>query len=900
VSLLSRLLLLITLSVLPPGILEAWRAVEAQHERRTEVSARALHLAQLAAAEQGRIVDGARQLLTALSSARSIRERDEAGCGEALRRIREQFPIYAMIAVASAEGRLWCSSAAPGTDISDRAGFRDAVETGKFTIGEYVVGRDTGLRTLHFSLPMHDEEGRITGVLNAGLGLDRLASDLAETPLPPGATLTVADANGRVLVDLPSGVHLGQLLPERLQSVIEADRPGVIDTEWVDGVRQVVGYVPAGARLGPDLLVAIGLDHDQAYADIDRQGTEALAISAGVLAAALLGAWWFAARFIRRPLARLAAVAERWRAGDLTARTGLSDRRSETGRLGQAFDAMAEAVAEREQRLRDVLESTTDSVFALDPNWRFTFLNARAVARLAKGRGLLGRSIWESFPELVGGPFGEAYRRAMAERVPTQTTEFYGPLESCYEANAFPSPDGGITVFVRDVTEQYRAREELRHLAYHDPLTGLVNRTRMREITGEAMASGVPAALLLLDLDGFKHVNDTLGHAAGDAVLRDAAARLALQLGDRGTLARLGGDEFAVLLPGLSSPTEAEAIARDLQAALKAEPFHVSGRVFHIGASAGLVGPAGHSTDPETLLANADLTLYQAKAAGGGTCRTFEASIREEYEARRLLDEEVGRAARCGEFELHYQPQVRLADGALVGAEALLRWRHPARGLLGPGHFLEALETSPHACAVGNWIIGEACRQAAKWRVDGQRLRIGVNLFGEQLRVGDLAGTVEAALARWQLPTEALELELTENIALRQDAGMLAPLWTLRARGVGIAFDDFGTGFASLTTLKNFPLTRLKIDRSFIVNLTEGTHDAAIVDAILSLGRSLGLEVIAEGVETAAQEAFLTARGCAEGQGYRYGRPMPPAAFLTASPARRNRPGALEASSDLG
>jgi EAL domain-containing protein (putative c-di-GMP-specific phosphodiesterase class I) len=229
-----------------------------------------------------------------------------------------------------------------------------------------------------------------------------------------------------------------------------------------------------------------------------------------------------------------------------------------------------------------------------------------------------------------------------------------------------------------------------------------------------------------------------------------------------------------------------------------------------------------------------------------------------------------------------------LADGALVGAEALLRWRHPARGLLTPGHFLEALETSPHACTVGNWIIGEACRQAARWRAAGLRLRIGVNLFGEQLRAGSLTETVEAALACWDLPPETLELELTENIALLQDQAMLEPLRTLRARGVGIAFDDFGTGFASLTTLKDFPLTRLKIDRGFIANLAEGTHDAAIVDTILALGRSLGLEVIAEGVETAAQEDFLVARGCAEGQGYRYGRPMLSEAFLAGNVTERN------------
>lgn len=357
-------------------------------------------------------------------------------------------------------------------------------------------------------------------------------------------------------------------------------------------------------------------------------------------------------------------------------------------------------------------------------------------------------------------------------------------------------------------------------------------------------------------------------------------------------LARLGGDEFALLLPGEHGVAEAEAIAMEMLAALEAAPCTIGGRMFRMVASGGLVlVPAGEGATPETLLADADLALYRAKADGGGLFRIFSATDRAVYEARRHLDEEIEQAVARREFELHYQPQVRLADGMLVGVEALLRWRHPVRGLLSPGCFLEALESSRHARGVGNWIIDEACRQAAEWRRAGLFLRMGVNLFGEQLRGGDLPEVVLAALARWHLPPEAMELELTENIALRRDEGMLAALHALRARGVGIAFDDFGTGFASLVTLQNVPVTRLKIDRSFITRLAEGGHDAAIVEAILTLARNLGLEVIAEGVETEAQEAFLRSRGCPEGQGYRYGRALPPAELLAAGGRRRGRDG---------
>ncbi|MBC9177178.1 bifunctional diguanylate cyclase/phosphodiesterase [Pseudoroseomonas ludipueritiae] len=891
-SLLVRLLLLVVLSLLPPTLLVAWRAAEDRREQQASIPEQALQMAQLAAAEQRRIADGASQMLTALSLIPVVQGRDEIRCNLALRRLREQVPLYSAIGVAGPDGIVWCSSGRAGTDVSDRHGFRQAIETQRFAIGGYVVGRLRGSRTLNFNQPMYDEDGGLLGVLIVGLDLDHLAQDLARRPLPPGATLTVADPEGYVLVDLPSSTQVGQRLPERLRGIVTSGQPSVADVEWINGRRQIVGYVPAAASAGPPFLVTMGLDYQQAYGDAARRDVHAAIIAATVLAAALLAAWWFAARFIRRPLARLAAVADRWRQGDLTARSGRIGQGSEIGQLGQAFDAMAEAVAERERRLSDMLESTTDSVLAMDRDWRVTFLNARARWRL-KDYELIGRVVWDVFPDLVGGTVWAAYQKSMRERVSMQVTFAFSRLGGHFETHIFPSSDGGVTVFAREVTEQVHAQEELRHLAYHDLLTGLPNRAGFNEAVARAGAAGA-LALLLLDLDDFKHVNEAFGHSAGDEVLRQVATRLSGCLAGRGMLARLGGDEFALLLSEERDVAEAEAIVTEMLAALEAAPFTFGGRLFRMAASGGLVlAPAGEGATPETLLADADLALYRAKADGGGLFRIFSPADREVYEARRHLDEELEQAVTRQEFELHYQPQVRLADGALVGAEALLRWRHPTRGLLTPGFFLEALESSRHARGIGNWIVDEACRQAAEWRRAGLCLRMGANLFGEQLQGGDLPEVVMAALARWQLPPEALELELTENIALRRDEGMLAALHALRAQGIGIAFDDFGTGFASLVTLQNVPVTRLKIDRSFITRLAEGSHDAAIVEAILTLARNLGLDVIAEGVETEAQEAFLRSRGCPEGQGYRYGKALPPAELLAASqclPGRGDAP----------
>jgi diguanylate cyclase (GGDEF)-like protein len=449
----------------------------------------------------------------------------------------------------------------------------------------------------------------------------------------------------------------------------------------------------------------------------------------------------------------------------------------------------------------------------------------------------------------------------------------------------------GLAALVMDRMELRRAEHRLRYLAHNDPLTGCANRAKLGELTEAVKAEARPAAMVLLDLDSFKHVNDTLGHAAGDALLVEVGRRLTAALDGRGTLGRLGGDEFAALLPGFGDAAAACGLAHALQKSLD-PPFLIAGREFRVGASAGVaVAPpaeVGH------LLASADLALYHAKTEGRRQCRMFEMAMREKYIARRALEEEVSRAARDGEFELHFQPQICLKRKVLIGAEALLRWRHPERGLLPPNVFLDALEAGAMAGAVGDWVVEEGCRQAALWRRQGLELRIGVNLFAEQIRAGNLEATVRAALERWALPASALELELTETIALRHDDELLAPLHALHAHGVGVALDDFGTGFASLSMLRRCPLSRLKIDRGFVSELGmkgdlgsgSDRSDVVIVEAVLALGRGLGLGVVAEGVETEAQAAFLAAHGCNEAQGYLYGRPAPASRMLAAAPGQ--------------
>jgi diguanylate cyclase (GGDEF)-like protein len=415
-------------------------------------------------------------------------------------------------------------------------------------------------------------------------------------------------------------------------------------------------------------------------------------------------------------------------------------------------------------------------------------------------------------------------------------------------------------------------------LAQRDALTGLGNRDKLHAALGAALADQRPGALFMVDLDGFKDINDMLGHGTGDEVLCDIAARLSGGCRAADTVTRLGGDEFALVLPGLAADS-VEAAASVLLERI-ARPLKRRDQMLTIGASIGVALFPEHGQDAGQLLANADLALYQAKADGRHCHRVYGPAMRAQAQEKIQLDQQLRQAAVRGEFELFYQPQIRLSDGALMGAEALLRWRHPERGLLSPDAFIGALETSMLAPSLGQWILETACAQAARWRANGQpAFRIAVNLFGVQVRSVAFLSLLRTACAKSGLPPTALEIEITENVFLRQEDEIIAPLHALRALGVGLAFDDYGTGYASLSLLKRYPVSKLKIDRHFIAEICESEEDAVIVLALINLGRALGMGVIAEGVETPEQADWLARNGCGEAQGYAFGPAMQAAEF---------------------
>ena len=436
---------------------------------------------------------------------------------------------------------------------------------------------------------------------------------------------------------------------------------------------------------------------------------------------------------------------------------------------------------------------------------------------------------------------------------------------------------------MRDISDRKREAERVRYLAEHDTLTDLANRHAMYEHLNAALATAAAeqskVALLVLDLDKFKQINDTYGHSCGDQVLCDVAQRLRGLTDGVGFVARLSGDEFAIVVRGADTTDRAGKLAERLSLAFNKMACFVGDRELRVNVSVGIAIYPDYGATADELFGNADLALYRAKAAGRGRHVFFERTIRHEVETRLSMEAELARAIENREFELFYQPQIELKDGKLAGAEALIRWRHPLRGLMLPASFMPLVNTSALANRIAPWVLETVCRQGRRWQQQGHALRLAVNLSPSQLQTGDLAKSIATVLADTGFSPSLLEIEVTENILLEDDDVAREMFRRIQDLGVRVAFDDFGTGYASLTYLKKFHLDGLKIDKSFVQELRADTDDAAIVSYTIGLGQLLGMRVIAEGIESAATADMLKAMGCNEGQGYHFGAPMPAAEF---------------------
>jgi diguanylate cyclase (GGDEF)-like protein len=454
-----------------------------------------------------------------------------------------------------------------------------------------------------------------------------------------------------------------------------------------------------------------------------------------------------------------------------------------------------------------------------------------------------------------------------------------------------PMADGGWVATHEDITEQRRSEVKIEYMAHHDALTDLANRVLLNERLEQALGHSAHrqemVAVHHVDLDQFKAVNDTFGHPAGDRLLKMVADRLRGLVRETDTIARMGGDEFVVVHAPINDPAEATSLAQRI-IALISEPFDLDGHQATIGASVGIaVGPSD-AVRPDQLLRNADLALYRAKGDGRGTFRFFEPAMDLQMQTRRIMERDLRKALPAGEFELHYQPVVNLASGDISGFEALIRWNHPDKGMISPAAFIPLAEETGFIVPMGEWVIREACATAAKWPGD---LSVAVNISAAQFRSCGLMQVIVGALATSGLHPARLEIEITETVLLQNRDTTLAILRQLRELGIRIAMDDFGTGYSSLTYLQCFPFDKIKIDRSFVKDITENTGSLNIVRAVAALAKGMGMTATAEGVETREQLDRITSEGCNEMQGFLFSRPLPAQEierlFLSGTEARK-------------
>ncbi|CAG0906983.1 unnamed protein product, partial [Cyprideis torosa] len=452
--------------------------------------------------------------------------------------------------------------------------------------------------------------------------------------------------------------------------------------------------------------------------------------------------------------------------------------------------------------------------------------------------------------------------------------------------NAVKDGDGRVTHFVAviaDISTLKKSQDRIDFLAYHDPLTGLPNRLLFNEQVNHALIrchrDKSKLTVMFMDLDRFKNINDTLGHPVGDEVLRLAASRMSDVLREQDVLARIGGDEFILLLEDIHSAADASVVAKKVQTCF-AKPFVVMGKQLYLSSSIGISLYPEDGTDVSTLVKNADTAMYQAKARGRNDYRFYTEDLAIDPSEHLFLEVGLRQALGRGELDVYYQPLIALDTGQIVGAEALLRWRHPEKGLMTPEHFIPLAEETGLIVPIGHWVLMEACSQAVRWHKEGYPLRrISVNLSTIQVQRGDIVTSVARVLRDTGLAAEYLELEITENFILEDIDQSVRVLEGLRDLGVMLAIDDFGTGYSSLAYLKRLPVNKLKIDKSFVSDMDVNPNDEDIVKAVIALGKSLQLKLVAEGVEREQQLQFLMAQGCDEGQGFLYSCPVPAEQF---------------------
>jgi diguanylate cyclase (GGDEF)-like protein len=643
--------------------------------------------------------------------------------------------------------------------------------------------------------------------------------------------------------------------------------------------------VPIPGSPGDELHVRISSEE---LAEARRDSRDfALAVMLGALLAAVAAGAVAFRYVVTRPLARLLSAIRKTAATKsfVTVDNRAND---EIGTLVKAFNDMqrslrheSERVASRTAHLQAIIDNFPGGIAFFDHKLRLVVCNDAAkrllelpdqvfdrkledLIRFNARRGEFGPGDVEEQVAVRMAPFKEHKPFAFQRERPNGTV---------LDARCIPLQDGGYLTIYMDITERHRSQAKIAYMARHDPLTGLPNRVQLAEQMEGALAQsrrGEMFAIHLLDLDLFKNVNDTLGHPIGDQLLKMVAERLRAVVRSTDTIARMGGDEFAIIQGQIQQPSDAAYLAARVAQSV-AKPYDVDGHRCVVGVSVGIAISPTHGTQPDTLMRNADLALYSVKGSKRGSFGFFEPAMEAQIQARHSLENDLHRVLAAGELELHYQPIFDLKNNAICAFEALVRWRHPQRGLILPAEFIPLAEEKGLSVPIGAWIARQACAVATTW--PGQ-LRVAINVSPNQVKEPGFVQVIVHALAGSGLPAERLELEITETVLLEDTETTITALQQLRTLGVRISIDDFGAGYSSLSYLQRFPFDTIKIDQSFVSGTNDPAKSAKLVRAVAAMANDLGMVSIAEGVETGEQLESVRAAGCSQAQGYYLGKPL--------------------------
>ncbi|MEO8752183.1 MAG: EAL domain-containing protein [Casimicrobiaceae bacterium] len=801
-----------------------------------------------------------------------------------------------------------------GSDASARPYMKETILTRRPVISEpFVTNVGDANTVLVLTMPVFAKDGRLVAILTGSLGLTNpgMLGNIAKTTIGKTGYLYIVMADGKLIM-YPDRARLSQrAFPPQANPLFERALAGFEGTEesiTFNGREALVSYkrVPTS-----NWIVAAVYPKEEAFLvthDLIWRFAYFLLAACVVVLAAI----WILTRYLMRPLVSLTQHLANYAPGGeriapLTGGKGSGEVRAlrmAFNRLTARLHAREDALIETMQSYQLITENSTDLITKHSLTGTISYASPVSASILGIDHTeLAGRSLLEFVHpgdlHVVGDAFAEAMRSKTLQTViyrMRHADQHFVWFETTLRlmTRATGEETSEILCISRNVSERKLMEERLHEVARTDHLTSLPNRFLLEERVAGGLAQtrseGSLLAMLMIDIDRFKNINDTLGHGMGDSLLKLVAARLKSCIRDCDTVARWGGDEFVLVLPGLVDRDVAIVIAQRCLVALK-RPFGVDGQALHVTASIGIsISPDSRADDAEIMLKDADTAMYKAKARGGDCLVVYTPEMSAGARNRLALENGLFHAIDNGELLLHYQPLISATDGSLAGAEALIRWQHPEHGLVLPGQFIPIAEETGLIDAIGEWVLRTACTQMNEWYARGlPRIPVSVNLSSRQFRKETLVTTIKTVLASTGFDPKLLELEITESLLMDDVASTKATLAELKALGVCLALDDFGTGYSSLSYLKGFHLDTLKIDRTFIAELMTSQVNASIVQATIGLARGLRLRTIAEGVETREQARFLALQGCDLLQGFYFARPMAPDAFFAFATAPHQR-----------